>query len=132
MSPGVTVCAGCGFEHAAGKSTCVVADPARDEVLRRAQMVRGASSAERLEVRAAGLHALFRLACMDSGRMTVEVMLQVSQPKLRLQLSDVEPLIQGGYVERRGQSMIEITDAGNALVRELLVFVNGKGGVDKP
>lgn len=102
-------------------------DARRDAILSAATEVRPREAFASISTM--GLHALFRLAASHTGRMAVKDLNHNLALKSRISMEDVQPLIDRGWIERGSHHVLEMTDAGNALVRELLAWVNGKGGV---
>lgn len=115
-----TVCPGCEHDHAPS----AIHDVRRDAILSRAVATRPVE----VRVTTITLHALFRLAASETGRMAVKDLNHSMGAKSRITLEDVEPLIARGWIARGTHQVMEMTDAGNALVRELVAFANGKGG----
>ena len=82
-----------------------------------------------LIVTSAGLLALMRLAASKAGWLPREL---ITGSGTSIQRADVAALIRAGWVEDRPKGY-EITEAGNALVRELVAFAQGastKGGAE--
>jgi hypothetical protein len=80
-----------------------------------------------LVLSSSGLLGLLRLAAKGTGR-TKRDELTYGGNLNRMAGEDVHFLLQAGYLEERGK-WVEVSDQGNALVRELLVFAQTwKGG----
>jgi hypothetical protein len=76
-----------------------------------------------LRVTSAGLLALMRLAASTAGWLPRKL---ITGSGTSIQRADVAALIRAGWVDDRKKGY-EITEAGNALVRELVAFAQGEG-----
>lgn len=78
-----------------------------------------------LRLTTGALLALCRLGVEDDGRLKLERLWLQG----RIGAGDWAYLVAAGLAEQRGQSG-EITDAGNALLRSVVAFVNEGGGLE--
>jgi hypothetical protein len=72
-----------------------------------------------------GLHLLFKLACAPKERVRLSDM-KMTGGSREMPSEAIEAVVARGWVERRLKKL-ELTDAGNAMVRRLLEFARGDG-----
>lgn len=82
-----------------------------------------------LRISVKSLHGLFRIAASDYSKVSRVHLTQNGKPDTRVTGEDLQALAARGYVAV-SKHWIEMTDQGNAFVRELVKLANSKGEGD--